>query len=140
MNKKFRWFLTLSFKNYAIWLIFECARAKMARIYYLHRSCWVTLEISALRTSPRMEIPLVRLIMAGGNLFILKEGNLGFRQIRLFNHGSNLFFQHFIIFIHWNLQNFSDINRSTAVIENVWKSVIIIHITTLLRLAIKEEK
>ena len=35
MNKKFRWFLTLSSKNYAIWLIFECARAKMARIYYI---------------------------------------------------------------------------------------------------------
>ena len=35
MNKKFRWFLTLSSKNYAIWLIFERARAKMARIYYI---------------------------------------------------------------------------------------------------------
>ena len=41
-------------------MIFECARAKMARKSWdlLHRSCWVTLEISTLRTSPRMEIPL----------------------------------------------------------------------------------
>ena len=33
----------ISLKNYAIWLIFECARAKMARKLWdlLHRSCWV---------------------------------------------------------------------------------------------------
>ena len=50
----------ISSKNYAIWLIFECARGKMARksLYLLNRSCWVTLEISTLRTSPRMEVPL----------------------------------------------------------------------------------
>ena len=59
LDKKFRWFLTLSSKNYAIWLIFECARAKPARKSWdlLHRSCWVTLEIHTLRTSPRMEVP-----------------------------------------------------------------------------------
>ena len=53
-------FLTLSSKNYAIWLIFECARAKTARKSWdlLHRSCWVALEIHTLRTSPRMEVPL----------------------------------------------------------------------------------
>ena len=47
-------------KIYAIWLIFGCARAKMARKpwYLLHRSCWVGPEISTLRTSPRMEVPL----------------------------------------------------------------------------------
>ena len=51
------WFLTLSSKNYAIWLIFECARAKRARKSWdlLHRSCWVTLEIHSLRTSPRIK-------------------------------------------------------------------------------------
>ena len=54
-------FLTLSFKNYAIWLIFECARAKMARKSWdlLHRSCWVALEIHTWRTSLWMEIPLL---------------------------------------------------------------------------------
>ena len=29
------------------------------RLDLLHRSCWVTLEVSTLRTSPRMEVPLV---------------------------------------------------------------------------------
>ena len=35
--------------------------AKLARKSWdlLHRSCWVSLEISILRTSPRMEVPLV---------------------------------------------------------------------------------
>ena len=58
MNKNFREFLTLSSKNYAFWLIFECARAKTARKSWdlLQRSCWVTLKISTLRTSPRMEV------------------------------------------------------------------------------------
>ena len=60
MNKNFRRFLTLSFKNYAIWLSFACARAKTARKSrdLLHRSCWVTLEIYTWHTSPRMEVPL----------------------------------------------------------------------------------
>ena len=42
--------------------MFECARAKMARKswYLLHRSCWVGPGISILRTSPRMEVPLVK--------------------------------------------------------------------------------
>ena len=30
-NEKCKWFLTLSSKNYAIWFIFECARAKTTR-------------------------------------------------------------------------------------------------------------
>ena len=62
MNKKFRWFLTLSSKNDAIWLIFECARSKTARKSWdlPFRCCWVALEISTLRTSPRMEVPLDR--------------------------------------------------------------------------------
>ena len=44
----------------SISLIFECARAKMARKswYLLHRSCWVGPGIETLRTSPRMEVPL----------------------------------------------------------------------------------
>ena len=56
--KKFRWFLTLSSQNSAIWLIFECARAKTARKPWdlLHRSCWVTPQIHTWRTSPRMEV------------------------------------------------------------------------------------
>ena len=60
MNKNFRWFLTLSFKNYAIWLIFECARAKTAQKSWdlPFRSCWVAPEISTLHTSTRMEVPL----------------------------------------------------------------------------------
>ena len=60
LDKKFRSFLTLSSKNYAIWLSFECARAKTAgkSSDLLHRSCWVALEIHTLRTSPRMEVPL----------------------------------------------------------------------------------
>ena len=42
-------------------MIFECARAKTARKSWdlLHRSCWVTFEISTLRTSPRMKVPLL---------------------------------------------------------------------------------
>ncbi len=62
LNKKFRSFLTLSSKNYAIWLIFECARAKTARKSWdlLHRSCWVTPQMATWHTSPRMEVPLVR--------------------------------------------------------------------------------
>ena len=32
-------------------------------IYYIHRSCWVSLEISTLRTSPRMEVALVLAIL-----------------------------------------------------------------------------
>jgi hypothetical protein len=50
----------ISSKNYAIWLISECARAKTPRKswYLLHRTYWVTPEISLLRTSPRMEVPL----------------------------------------------------------------------------------
>ena len=43
--KKAKWFLTLSSKYYAIWLIFECTTAKMARKSWdlLHNSCWVSL-------------------------------------------------------------------------------------------------
>ena len=50
-------------KKYAIWLILECAWAKMARKSWdlLHRSCWAALEIHTLRTSPRMEVPLSEL-------------------------------------------------------------------------------
>ena len=47
LNKKIRQFLTLSSINYAIWLIFEWARAKTARKswYLLQRTYWVTLDI-----------------------------------------------------------------------------------------------
>ena len=54
------WFVTLSSKNYAIWLIFECARGKTARKSWdlLHRSCCVAPGISILLKYPRMELPL----------------------------------------------------------------------------------
>ena len=46
-------------------MIFECARAKTAGKSWnsLHRSCWVGPEISTLRTSPRMEVPLLETII-----------------------------------------------------------------------------
>ena len=55
LNKKFRWFLKLLSKNYAIWLILECARAKTARKSWdlLHRSCWLTPQMATLHTSLR---------------------------------------------------------------------------------------
>ena len=51
-------------QNYAIWLIFECARAKTFRKSWdlIHKSYWVTPQIYTLRTSPRMEITLVLIL------------------------------------------------------------------------------
>ena len=46
---QFDWFLS----------VLEQKRLENHEIYYLHRSCWVTLEISTMRTSPRMEVPLL---------------------------------------------------------------------------------
>ena len=40
-------------------MIFECAKTTRKSWDLLHRSCWVAPEISTLRTSPRMEVPLV---------------------------------------------------------------------------------
>ena len=56
-------------------MIFECARAKMARKWWdlLHRSCWVTLE--TLHTSPGMEVPLIWSLLLGapGNWTYISE-------------------------------------------------------------------
>ena len=72
---KFRWFLTLSSKNYDIWLIFECAWAKTAWKSWdlLHRTYWITPQIYIWRTSPRMENLYLLLSFHSKNTYIFQK-------------------------------------------------------------------